>query len=280
MSDFQIIEKTISRHPVIVAPRRANRPDFTTDTVPFCPFCSGREAEDGELYRIDEKGKSAAFHEPTTDWLVRVIPNKFPFTHFHELVIHSPDHHKNFAELPTSHIKLVLQTYRARYNYHRNDGQVLLFHNRGQLAGESVPHAHTQLAVMPFSIPLDIPQLAPEYSEERLETSQFYLFCPPASPWPDEVWIVPQKSGKYFGDISDEEIKNLAFVLPQLLRIQDMRHGEEFPFNLYISPGENWYLRIIPRSKILGGFEVATGIFVNTQDRVETFAFLKKHIAA
>lgn len=36
-------------------------------------------------------------------------------------------------------------------------------------------------------------------------------------------------------------------------------------------------MRIIPRTKSMGGFELGTGIFINTQDPKETFAFLKEH---
>ena len=81
----------------------------------------------------------------------------------------------------------------------------------------------------------------------------------------------------YFGDITDSDITDLAFCLQRLINILDMRHGHEFPFNFYIYPGKNWYLRIIPRHKILGGFEMGTGIIVNTQDPRATFEFIKEH---
>jgi UDPglucose--hexose-1-phosphate uridylyltransferase len=56
-----------------------------------------------------------------------------------------------------------------------------------------------------------------------------------------------------------------------------LRHGHEFPFNFYISPRKEWYLRIIPRIKTLGGFELGTGVSVNTQDPRETIKFIKEH---
>jgi UDPglucose--hexose-1-phosphate uridylyltransferase len=72
----------------------------------------------------------------------------------------------------------------------------------------------------------------------------------------------------------------LAFVLSRLIQIFDMRHGAEFPFNFYIYPGGDWYLRIIPRIKTLGGFEIGTGVFVNTQSPEETINFIKLHFDA
>lgn len=80
-----------------------------------------------------------------------------------------------------------------------------------------------------------------------------------------------------FGSITDVEVTDLAFVISRLIQIYDLRHGYEFPFNFYIAPGKNWYLRLIPRLKILGGFELGTNIIVNTQDPKETFAFIREH---
>lgn len=284
---------------------------------PVCPFCRGREGEEKEVFRIS---KSEAFQKTQnvsksedsenqmvrqfdssesqthrssglsefsdSDWLVRVLPNKYPFAPIHEIIIHSPDHHKNFGELPLDQVGLIIQTYRERYQTHQNKGQVYIFHNRGEGGGESLPHPHTQLAVVPFEVSMDIPALDPSSSEgegpgnkEQTQalTPHLYLFCPKTSQWPDEVWIVPKERGRSFGQIKDEEITDLAYALQRLVQIFDLRHGHEFPFNFYIYPGEDWYLRLIPRLKSLGGFEIGTGVFVNTQDPQETIRFIKQH---
>jgi UDPglucose--hexose-1-phosphate uridylyltransferase len=281
MADFQFLQNPIFKKWVILDPRRAQRPNVGQKTEQVCPFCIGREQEEQELYRVGgEKDDS--------NWHIRVVVNKFPFASHHEIIIHSPDHHKNFEELPLSHIELVLQTYRERYRQHQNIGQVYIFHNRGIGGGESLPHPHTQLTVLKRSIVLDLPPLdisiypsklffKRKRREDFVATSNFYLYCPFTSQWPDEVWIVPRRKNTRFGDINDHEIADLAFCLNRLINIFDLRHGHEFSFNFYIYPGKNWYLRIIPRIKILGGFEVGTGIMVNTQDPQETFAFVKEH---
>ncbi len=220
------------------------------------------------------------------DWLVRVVPNKFPFAPIHEIVIHSPDHHKNFGELPLSQVELILQTYRQRFIIHKDKGQVYIFHNRGEAGGESLPHPHTQIAVVPNEVKMDIPRLDPSASagigpenpaQDHVQTSNFYLFCPQTSQWPDEIWVAPKNRGRSYSEITNEEISDLAHILGRLIQIFDLRHGNEFPFNFYIYPGGDWYLRLIPRLKILGGLEIGTGIFVNTQDPKETIAFIREH---
>ena len=88
----------------------------------------------------------------------------------------------------------------------------------------------------------------------------------------------PQKKlNTVFGDSIDRELTDLSVVLSRLLLLLGKRHGKEFPFNFYIYPGYNWYLRLIPRIKISGGFEIGTYIMINTINPKETFLFLQKH---
>jgi len=290
MADFQFLQNPISRKWIILAPRRAKRPDVAKGLEPACPFCIGREKDEQETYRVGgEPGDS--------NWRIRVIPNKFPFAPIHEIIIHSPDHQRNFDESSLAQVELIIKTYRQRYLTYQEKGQVYIFHNRGEAGGESLPHPHTQLAVVSSEVKLDIPRLDPAASahlsprplgldskeeglehEIAVESNFFYLFCPKTSQWPDEVWIAPKKRGRLFGEITDEEVSDLAYTLPRLIKILDLRHGTEpLPFNFYIYPGGDWYLRLIPRVKSLGGFEIGTGIFVNTQDPKETIAFIKEH---
>lgn len=268
--EFRYLQNAISKKWVIFAPRRAKRPDVAKGPEPLCPFCLGREKEEPEVYRI---GGTAPYGE---DWQVRVVQNKFPFAPIHEIVIHSPDHHKNFDELPLSQVELIIKTYKNRFVTHQNKGQVYIFNNHGKAGGESLPHPHTQIAVVPSEVILDLPRLE-EPEDGELEIGNFLIFCPPTSQWPDETWIVPKKRGRIFTEIDDIEINEFALVLQRLIQIFSTRHGHEFPFNFYIYPGGDWYLRLIPRVKSIGGFELGTGIFVNTQDPKETLEFIKTH---
>jgi UDPglucose--hexose-1-phosphate uridylyltransferase len=276
MADFSNLYNPITNTWVISAPRRAKRPDIAAGVEPVCPFCfkdSGLANNEQELYRVDG-------HMNGANWLVRVVPNKFPFADIHEVIIHSPDHGKNIGELPIHHTKLVLQTYRQRFWEHAGHGNVYIFHNRGKAAGESLPHPHSQLAVVKRDIQLAIPPADPAFHEDvnlMLDTHLFYLWCPKTSQWPDEVWVMPKRQGVTFGETNDDELDDLAHVLDRLIQIYTVRYAKDFSFNYYISPTANWYLRLIPRKKTIGGFELGTGIFVNTQDPKETMQFLKEH---
>ena len=316
MADFKFLQNPVSNKWVISAPRRSHRTNVGK-VAPVCPFCPGQEIAGEELYRVpgiksikgttgitgNEKNKAS-----DTQWRIRVVANKFPFAPNHEIIIHSPDHHKNWDELPNSAVELILKTYRERFSFHSRAGphfvktsrgkQVYIFHNSGSASGASLDHPHTQLVVIPAQVKLDITPLnmdiykrpfglfGPAFAKASagkpsqkniLETEHFLVSCPQASEWPDEVWLSPKRQGAGFGSISDLEITDLSFGLSRIIQIFDSRHGHEFPYNFYIHPGKNWYLRLIPRIKVVGGFELGTNIIVNTQDPHETFAFIKEH---
>lgn len=290
MADFQFLKNLLTKKWVISAPRRAKRPDVASQKVPICPFCHNHEKA---LYQVPSSPQDV------DNWQVKVVANKFPFAPIHELVIHSPEHAKNFEQLPIGHTVLILQVYRERYNEHSRHGQVYIFHNRGKRAGESLPHPHTQIAVVPDKVYLDIPplrsvipnlfhdsnrpdreNLQQAQNDKSLSTEHFVIFCPEQSAWPDEVWIAPKRKDTEFGEVTDDEINDLAHILFSLITIFEPRYEHDFPFNFYIAPGSNWYLRLIPRKKTLGGFEVGTGVMVNTQKPSETMAFIKKHFHA
>lgn len=257
MADFNFLKESRGKW-VILAPKRAKRPDQAKGGEPECPFEPGSEQE---VFSLNQ---------------VRVVPNKFPFAPIHEIIIHSDDHHKNFDELAQDQVEDIFKVYQQRFQTHKDKGQVYIFHNQGKNAGESLPHPHTQLAVVPNEVTLDIPALHFQ-NEELKELSNFYIFCPNVSQWPDEVWVTPKREGRSFDESSEGEIKEIAFIVSRLVQIFDLRHGHEFPFNFYIYPGIGWYLRLIPRVKMIGGFEIGTGIFVNTQVPMETFSFIKEH---
>lgn len=279
--DFHFLQDPISHKWISLSPRRAHRTNSDegakgegeTPIVTQCPFCPGIEASDGAVYAM---GVHKQIATDSVDWLTRVLPNKFPFAPIHEVIIHSPDHHKSFGELPLSHVARILQTYKQRYNAHKEKGHVYIFHNNGEKAGESLPHPHSQLAVIPHEVAMDIsPYQISDY--QFMDTGLFRLGCPDASQWPDEVWFIPKITGHQFGEISLDEIMSLSDAITRVIKIYDHRYGHEFPFNFFIKPGIDWYLRLIPRVKTLGGFEVGSGVFVNTQDPKETIAFLHEH---
>lgn len=271
MSDFKFIKIPNLETWVILDPKRAKRLHIPGRR---CVFCPGSEKNEPDIYRIGGENHDSS-------WKVRVIKNKYPFAPIHDVVILAPDHAKYISDLSIDQVKLGIEAYVNRYNAYKKDGTVCIFGNAGHEAGESIGHPHAQIAVVPKEVDVVVPKLEKEldYRGEHLDLGEFRLICPPYSQWPDEVWIIPLERDRIFGEISYREIEGLGFILHRILKIFELRHGHKFPHNFYIYPYKDWYYRIMPRAKIPGGFEIATGIFVNTQDPAETMKFIKEHFA-
>jgi len=260
MSNFEFRKDSANREWVIIAPKRSKRPDVARDLPPVCPFCYGHEdLTPKEVFRL---GGGQA-NKP--GWEIRVVPNKFPFAPIHELVIHSPDHTESFFTYSVKQVEKIFTVYRKRYLEHEKKGQIFIFHNHGREGAESLPHSHTQLTVVPSEVFLRIPVLG---SIENLvrETKHFSVFCPPSSRWPYEVWLAPKERGNFFGGANREALAELSRLFSSVLKKLEKHINPDFPFNFYIHQGPDWYLRIIPRIKVLGGFELGTQVFVNTVD--------------
>lgn len=263
------IPDILSKRWVIISPHRTLRPDDQKDETPACIFCPGSEHLTGpEVLRL---GGGEA-NKP--GWKVRVIPNKYPITDYHEVIIHSPEEDKNFESLPVEDVALIIQAYKHRYDFYRNKGTVIIFCNEGEHAGASIKHPHSQLVVLPFQITLD--SLSREPMNNMVdENNLFHVYCPDFSQWPYEVWLAPKRENTHFGDITDEEATDLAQLLyktiKRLLEIYNENKNDRwltvpFGYNFYIHPRENWFLRIIPRFIHRAGFELGTGLSVNIID--------------
>lgn len=255
---------------IVIAPSRLNRPDDTTvEKKPASdPFEEGNEASTpSEICRMGEGEKDKP------GWRVRVIPNKFPITDIHEVIIHSPSATDDIAQFPKQQVVDLITIYKQRFLANMQNGQVIIFCNHGERAGASLKHPHSQLVVVPRQINLDA--LAREPIMNVITSSDhFYMYCPDFSQWPYEVWIAPKEENTMFCDITDAHIKDLASVLQvsmqKLNKKYEMVHGKEnaepFAYNYYIHHAKNWFIRVIPRLIHRAGFELGTGLSVNMVD--------------
>lgn len=263
---------------VIISTGRSARPGDFTPQKSACPFCVGNESmTPPEVYRIGpgEKDKPG--------WLVRVVPNKFPITDIHEVIIHSPDDTKDIEHLSLDQVTNVLTAYRDRYLAHQDDGQVLIFCNHGEHAGASLKHPHSQLAVIPKQINLDALIREP-IANIVVDNTHFVTYCPDFSQWPFEVWIAPKDGEGKFGEIPDAQLQDLATIMQTTLQKLERIAlspppgigitGREFVYNYYIYHLEKWYIRITPRLVHRAGFELGTGLNVNIVDPQEAMRVL------
>ena len=104
-----------------------------------------------------------------------------------------------------------------------------------------------------------------------------------ASPSPFFTHIYPRRHMASFGDISAKEIADLGRVLRTLLA--KLYYGLENPdynFTIRTAPAEcvgvryfHWYMSIIPRLTRVAGFELGSGMFINTVIPEDAAEFLR-----
>lgn len=212
----------------------------------------------------------------------------------HEVIVETTSHELQMADLSPEQISEVLRVYRRRVNDLFGDQRidtVLLFKNYGAAAGASLIHAHTQLAALPFT-PVDIRSETEAFArygevaggclmcrvlEEEASRGRrivdagrgFVVFAPFASRFPYETWIVPEEHAPCFTTITDDGCLQLAHVLRSLLyRLREEVQDPPYNLVLHTAPagveGFHWHLELGPRLTTLGGFELGTGVMINT----------------
>jgi len=320
---------------VIISTERAKRPkDFKS--VPeikvispdVCPFCPGNEAA--------TPPEISAYRDPnskpnTPGWSLRIIPNKFPALLIegdisrrgegiydrmngigaHEVIIETPDHSMDLADLDIDLFRDVIFAYQERILDLRKDKRlryVMIFKNFGSAAGASLEHSHSQLIATPV-IPkrvmeeMDGAQRYFEYRErcifcdivvqetkgrKRLiaENNSFILICPFAPRFPFETWVVPRNHKSNFEDATKDELGDLASILKDcLLRLKKALNTPPYNYVIHTTPitlrGIEFYhyhLEIIPVLTHIAGFEWGTGFYINPTAPEESAAYLKSII--
>ena len=125
-----------------------------------------------------------------------------------------------------------------------------------------------------------------------LETKNFLCFCPYASSFPFESWIIPKKHNCDFQDISCEEIEDMGFVLMSILKKLRAVFKGETPLSYFLHTAPNrvprrnhwhtlgddyhWHLEIVPRLIRRSGFELGSGLFILTTSPEKAAKFLRE----
>ncbi len=226
----------------------------------------------------------------------------------HEVIIESPHHNGTTALFPPEHVREILRISRARMVAFYQDPRVehvILFKNHGESAGSSLDHPHSQIVgtpVVPGQVRVRIEQALRQYDElgecltchalrqelttrTRLieENDDFAAFIPYAALSPFHIWIVPKRHQSHFGDVEEPQLMSLAHTLLRTLRRVHLGLGNP-PFNYVVrslSPREaearyyHWYLSIVVRVTRTAGFELGTGMFINTALPEESARYLR-----
>jgi UDPglucose--hexose-1-phosphate uridylyltransferase len=225
-----------------------------------------------------------------------------------EVIIESPFHNRTIATMDLEEVKNTVLTYRERYLALSNNGQldlITIFRNYGEKAGTSLEHPHSQIIATPIvpphvRNPLYQSQLACDtygdciycgmMEEERRqqvrivkETQYFLVICPFASRSPFETRIYPKIHHSSFATVSDQELKDFAFALQDTLkRLRIGLNDPDYNYIIRSAPIEDtnvkydhWYAVIVPKLTTPAGFELGTGIYINSTLPEQCAEFLR-----
>jgi UDPglucose--hexose-1-phosphate uridylyltransferase len=227
---------------------------------------------------------------------------------YHDVVVESRLHNTSPATQQIDEIEQTLRAFQARGQSIAADKrieQIVYFKNHGASAGASLVHPHAQmlgLPVVPSSIRTRMAEAWRHYDsygecvicrmrdeEDReqvrvvIDSPFFCAFVPFAAFSPFHIWIVPRRHQANFLGATPEELADLALILRQVL--QKIYLGLNDPDYNYVirsapvreieSQYLHWYLAVVPRVTRPAGFEMGTGMFINTALPEESAQFLR-----
>ena len=316
---------------VIISTDRGKRPS-SYGNIPkqeepkMCPFCPGNESSTPpEVLAFRENGSQP--NKP--GWFLRVISNKYPALRVegslnrepmglydkmngvgaHEVIIETPDHYKDLADLSHEEIKNVLWAFRERSLDLQRDRRfkyVLIFKNHGEAAGASLEHSHSQLIATPI-IPRRVEEEidgANKYydfkercifcdiirqeltDKERVisDYGDFIAFSPFASRHPFETWLLPKQHLAHFTDLAPNNYIYLAEALKDVLnRLRVALNNPPFNFIIHTAPFGNeydevyhWHFEIIPKLTKVAGFEWGSGFYINPTKPEDAAGYMRE----
>jgi UDPglucose--hexose-1-phosphate uridylyltransferase len=301
MSATELRHDALSGRTAIVAAGRAARPHTVGRSLEDadtgserCPFCPGHEHETPpEVLRA---GPGAP---DTPGWRVRVFPNLYPIvasdgdgspTGAHEVVVLSPDHTRSFGRLDDAAAIEVVSILRDRVRAHLDRGlsYAVAIVNHRRAAGASIAHPHAQviaLGVVPpevLAADARAADAATELLSADLDVARTHNTVLTDSNATVASWLPHAGTSSFLGRVAHAEasarfdVATDDMVAGVALAVRDFAARldhllDDPPYNITVHGAaadgtgpRRWYVEIAPRLAVIAGFELATGIFVNT----------------
>lgn len=208
----------------------------------------------------------------------------------HEVIVSIPRHETSLAALSTEELTVAVAGWRERLRVVRADSAYAhLIVNEGPAAGASLEHTHAQLYGMRF-VPADVARERERATAHHHRTmgghllgdiaieevrrrermvaidDEAILICPWASRSEFELRIVPRQPAPAF----EADGQGGAGMLATALRALAGVFGQRPQLNLWVrtTPRDAqefcWHIDIVPRLTIRAGFELGTGVEINT----------------
>jgi len=244
----------ILRDWVMVASHRQKRPNMPKDFCPFCPG-SGKVPDDYDVYCYDNDFPALSPNPPKPDAFGNPLFETAPLHGKCEVVLYSPDHTATLPDLPLLQIRKLVDLWCDRFAALREDPKtkyILIFENRGELVGVTMPHPHGQIYAYPW-LPKKLQEecsSASEYKREHgrclfcdllkaeqedsrriiFETDHFVCYLPFYSEYPYGVNLMAKRHVQNLSELSDAEKDCLADTLRKTAGMMDSLFDKTMPY--------------------------------------------------
>jgi UDPglucose--hexose-1-phosphate uridylyltransferase len=226
----------------------------------------------------------------------------------HEVLVESRRHDESLATMSEADVQAVMRAYHHRFKALYRDPRVehvVLFKNHGVKSGTTLEHPHAQVVGLPLT-PVQFRRRAEDafrYHDEKggcllcavakeelearervvVETSGFLAFVPFAALSPFHLWVVPRRHASCFGGALPSELDDLGAVLHTVLaKLHQALGNPDYNLVMLSAPPDvsyarhvHWYVSIVPRVCTRAGFELGTGMYINTCTPESSAAFLR-----
>lgn len=239
---------------VMIASHRQNRPQMPKDWCPFCPG-SGKVPDKFTVLKYDNDFPALSQTPPSPDDVATDLYKVKPSYGKCEVILYSPEHTTTLPELPTGHIRELVDLWEERFleiSKDENIKYVFIFENRGAAVGVTMPHPHGQIygySVIPKKIELEIDSFK-EHKEETgnclmcdmlkdeatdgrriiFENDDFVVFLPFFSEYPYGIYIAAKRHIQNLTDMTDKEKDSLAQTLKEAAGTLDSLFDYAFPY--------------------------------------------------
>ena len=230
-------------------------------------------------------------------------------TGVHEVVIETTLHNRELPDRDPSEILVLLEALQQRLSAlerRQSTRHTIVFKNAGVDAGTSLEHPHSQIVALDF-VPAEVRRrvrrarrhhrdtdgclLCAIVDEERhagarivVDSDGFIAFAPYASAAAGETVLVPLTHAPSFTTAADDVCQRLARALVVLLqRTRNSFNDPAYNLVLHTAPTRwredkalHWYWQLSPRLTRTAGFELGTGLRINTLAPEEAASLLRR----
>ncbi|EIT83894.1 galactose-1-phosphate uridylyltransferase [Fictibacillus macauensis ZFHKF-1] len=238
----------------MVASSRQNRPHMPKDYCPFCPG-SGKVPDHYDVHVYHNDFPVLSPEPPTPDAVGGGIYETREAYGACEVILYSPGHHDTIPDLSRNHMNKLVDLWSQTYESLLQDAKheyVMIFENRGEEVGVTMPHPHGQIYAYPF-IPLkvktelasckehyerhhrnlfdDIIQEEKRFGERIVaETAHFLAFIPFFTDYPFGVYVVSKAKKTSLTQFTEQEKYELGYLLQDVVGGMDLLYDRVFPY--------------------------------------------------